>query len=107
MLSIYVGTLYYSHPFYYLSVKIMYVIFCTHSPASYPIDMLNVLCTMISRSMNDNSLRVHVYSIYKFMANSVGPINNLSLVKSIALAKSHSYMRIALLTKFSYNGTKK
>ena len=107
MLSIYVGTLYYSHPFYYLSVKIMYVIFCTHSPASYPIDMLNVLCTMISRSMNDNSLRVHVYSIYKFMANSVGPINNVSLVKSIALAKSHSYMRIALLTKFSYNGTKK
>ena len=100
----------------------MYVIFCTHSPASYPIDMLNVLCTMISRSMNDNSLRdndnndnndndnslrVHVYSIYKFMANSVGPINNVSLVKSIALAKSHSYMRIALLTKFSYNGTKK
>ena len=107
MLSIYVGTLYYSHPFHYLSVKIMYVIFCTHSPASYPIDMLNVLCTMISRSMNDNSLRVHVYSIYKFMANSVGPINNVSLVKSIALAKSHSYMRIALLTKFSYNGTKK
>ena len=107
MLSIYVGTLYYSHPFYYLSVKIMYVIFCTHSPASYPIDMLNVLCTMISRSMNDNSLRVHVYSIYKFMANSVGPINNMSLFKSIALAKSHSYMRIALLTKFSYNGTKK
>ena len=107
MLSIYVGTLYYSHPFYYLSVKIMYVLFCTHSPASYPIDMLNVLCTMISRSMNDNSLRVHVYSIYKFMANSVGPINNVSLVKSIALAKSHSYMRIALLTKFSYNGTKK
>ena len=107
MLSIYVGTLYYSHPFYYLSVKIMYVIFCTHSPASYPIDMLNVLCTMISRSMNDNSLRVHVYSIYKFMANSVGPINNVSLFKSIALAKSHSYMRIALLTKFSYNGTKK
>ena len=107
MLSIYVGTLYYSHSFYYLSVKIMYVIFCTHSPASYPIDMLNVLCTMISRSMNDNSLRVHVYSIYKFMANSVGPINNVSLVKTIALAKSHSYMRIALLTKFSYNGTKK
>ena len=107
MLSIYVGTLYYSHPFYYLSVKIIYVIFCTHSPASYPIDMLNVLCTMISRSMNDNSLRVHVYSIYKFMANSVGPINNVSLFKSIALAKSHSYMRIALLTKFSYNGTKK
>ena len=107
MLPIYVGTLYYSHPFYYLSVKIMYVIFCTHSPASYPIDMLNVLCTMISRSMNDNSLRVHVYSIYKFMANSVGPINNVSLFKSIALAKSHSYMRIALLTKFSYNGTKK
>ena len=107
MLSIYVGTLYYSHPFYYLSVKIMYVIFCTHSPASYPIDMLNVLCTMVSRSMNDNSLRVHVYSIYKFMANSVGPINNVSLFKSIALAKSHSYMRIALLTKFSYNGTKK
>ena len=107
MLSIYVGTLYYSHPFYYLSVKIRYVIFCTHSPASYPIDMLNVLCTMISRSMNDNSLRVHVYSIYKFMANSVGPINNVSLFKSIALAKSHSYMRIALLTKFSYNGTKK
>ena len=107
MLSIYVGTLYYSHPFYYLSVKIMYVIFCTHSPASYPIDMLNVLSTMISRSMNDNSLRVHVYSIYKFMANSVGPINNVSLFKSIALAKSHSYMRIALLTKFSYNGTKK
>ena len=107
MLSIYVGTLYYSHPFYYLSVKIMYVIFCTHSPALYPIDMLNVLCTMISRSMNDNSLRVHVYSIYKFMANSVGPINNVSLFKSIALAKSHSYMRIALLTKFSYNGTKK
>ena len=107
MLSIYVGTLYYSHPFYYLSVKIMYVIFCTHSPASYPIDMLNVLCTMISRSMNDNSLRVHVYSIYKFMANSVGPINNVSLFKSIALAKSHSYMRIALLPKFSYNGTKK
>ena len=107
MLSIYVGTLYYSHPFYYLSVKIMYVIFCTHSPASYPIDMLNVLCTMISRSMNDNSLRVHFYSIYKFMANSVGPINNVSLFKSIALAKSHSYMRIALLTKFSYNGTKK
>ena len=107
MLSIYVGTLYYSHPFYYLSVKIMYVIFCTHSPASYPIDMLNVLCTMISRSMNDNSLRVHVYSIYKFMANSVGPINNVSLFKSIALEKSHSYMRIALLTKFSYNGTKK
>ena len=107
MLSIYVGTLYYSHPFYYLSVKIMYVIFCTHSPASYPIDMLNVLCTMISRSMNDNSLRVHVYWIYKFMANSVGPINNVSLFKSIALAKSHSYMRIALLTKFSYNGTKK
>ena len=107
MLSIYVGTLYYSHPFYYLSVKIMYVIFCTHSPASYPIDMLNVLCTMISRSMNDNSLRVHVYSIYKFMANSVGPINNVSLFKSIALAKSHSYMRIALLTKLSYNGTKK
>ena len=107
MLSIYVGTLYYSHPFYYLSVKVMYVIFCTHSPASYPIDMLNVLCTMISRSMNDNSLRVHVYSIYKFMANSVGPINNVSLFKSIALAKSHSYMRIALLTKFSYNGTKK
>ena len=107
MLSIYVGTLYYSHPFYYLSVKIMYVIFCTHSPASYPIDMLNVLCTMISRSMNDNSLRVHVYSIYKFMANSVGPINNVSLFKSIALAKSQSYMRIALLTKFSYNGTKK
>ena len=107
MLSIYVGTLYYSHPFYYLSVKIMYVIFCRHSPASYPIDMLNVLCTMISRSMNDNSLRVHVYSIYKFMANSVGPINNVSLVKSIALAKSHGYMRIALLTKFSYNGTKK
>ena len=57
--------------------------------------------------MNDNSLRVHVYSIYKFMANSVGPINNVSLFKSIALAKSHSYMRIALLTKFSYNGTKK
>ena len=84
-----------------------YVIFCTHSPASYPIDMLNVLCTMISRSMNDNSLRVPVYSIYKFMANSVGPINNVSLFKSIALAKSHSYMRIALLTKFSYNGTKK
>ena len=107
MLFIYVGTLYYSHPFYYLSVKIMYVIFCTHSPASYPIDMLNALCTMISRSMNDNSLRVHVYSIYKFMANSVGPINNVSLFKSIALAKSHSYMRIALLTKFSYNGTKK
>ena len=107
MLSIYVGTLYYSHPFYYLSLKIMYVIFCTHSPASYPIDMLNVLCTMISRSMNNNSLRVHVYSIYKFMANSVGPINNVSLFKSIALAKSHSYMRIALLTKFSYNGTKK
>ena len=107
MLSIYVGTLYYSHPLYYLSVKIMYVIFCTHSPASYPIDMLNVLCTMISRSMNDNSLRVHVYSIYKFMANSVGPINNVSLFKSIALAKSHSYMRIALLTKFSYNGSKK
>ena len=107
MLSIYVGTLYYSHPFYCLSVKIMYVIFCTHSPASYPIDMLNVLCTMISRSMNDNSLRVHVYSIYKFMANSVGPINNVSLFKSIALAKSHSYMRIALLTKFSYNGAKK
>ena len=107
MLSIYVGTLYYSHPFYYLSAKIMYVIFCTHSPASYPIDMLNVLCTMISRSMNDNSLRVHVYSIYKFMANSVGPINNVSLFKSIALAKSHSYMRIVLLTKFSYNGTKK
>ena len=107
MLSIYVGTLYYSHPFYYLSVKIMYVIFCTHSPASYPIDMLNVLCTMISRSMNDNSLRVHVYSIYKFMANSVGPINNVTLFKSIALAKSHSYMRIALLTKFSYNGTQK
>ena len=107
MLSIYVGTLYYSHPFYYLSVKIMYVIFCTHSSASYPIDMLNVLCTMISRSMNDNSLRVHAYSIYKFMVNSVGPINNVSLFKSIALAKSHSYMRIALLTKFSYNGTKK
>ena len=57
--------------------------------------------------MNDNSLRVHVYLIYKFMANSVGPINNVSLFKSIALAKSHSYMRIALLTKFSYNGTKK
>ena len=107
MISIYVGTLYCSHPFYYSSVKIMYVIFCTHSPASYPIDMLNVLCTMISRSMNDNSLRVHVYSIYKFMANSVGPINNVSLFKSIALAKSHSYMRIALLTKFSYNRTNK
>ena len=78
MLSIYVGTLGYSHPFYYLSVKIIYVIFCMHSPASYPIDMLNGLCTMISRSTNDNSLRVHVYLTYKFMANSVGPINNVS-----------------------------
>ena len=107
MLSIYVGTLYYSYPFYYLSVKIIYIIFCTHSPASYPIDMLNVLCTMISRSMNDNNLRVHVCLKYKFMANSVGPINNVSLFRPIALAKSHSYMRIALLTKFSYNGTNK
>ena len=107
MLFIYVGTLYYSHPFYYLSVKIIDVIFFTNSPTSHPIDMLNVLCTMISRSTNDNGLRVHVYYIYKFMANSVSLINNVSLFKSIALAKSHSYMRIALRTKFSYNGTKK
>ena len=107
MLSIYVDTLCYRHPFYYLSVKIIDVIFCMHSPASYPIDMINVLCTMISRSTNDNSLRVHVYSTYKFMANSVGPINNMSPFILIALAKCHSYMRIALLTNFSYNGTKK
>ena len=106
-LSIYVSTLYYSHPFYYLPVKRIDVIFCTHSPESYPIDMLHVLCTsvMISRSTNDNRLGVNVYSIFQFMANGVGPINNVSLIKLIDLAKSHSYMRIAILTKISYNDT--
>ena len=40
------------------------------------------------------------------MANCVCSIQNVSLSKSITLGKSHSYMRIAILTKISYNDTK-
>ena len=107
MLLIYCYTLYYmyNHLLCRLLLRRPVVIFYTHSPASSPIVMLNVLCFLSCISTNDVNLYVH--SIYEFSTTCAGSINNVLPFKSVELAQSYIFMSFAILTKICINDTQK
>ena len=95
----------YNHLLCHLLLRRPVVIFYTHSPASSPIVMLNVLCFLSCISTNDVNLYVH--SIYEFSTTCAGSINNVLPLKSVELARSYSFMSFAILTKICINDTQK
>ena len=90
----------YNHLLCHLLLRRPVVIFYTHSPASSPIVMLNVLCFLSCISTNDVDLYVH-------STTCAGSINNVLPFKSVALAQPHSFMSFAILTKICINDTQK
>ena len=103
MLLINCYTLYYmyNHLLCHLLLRRLVVMFYTHSPTSSLIAMLNAQ-RFLSCSTNDVNLYVH--SIYECSTTCAGSINNVLPFKSFALAQSHSFMSLAILTKICING---
>ena len=97
----------YNHLLCHLLLRRPVVIFYTHSPASSPIVMLNVLCFLSCTCISTNDVNLYVHSIYEFSTTCAGSINNVLPLKSVELAQSYSFMSFAILTKICINDTQK
>ena len=91
----------YNHLLCHLLLRRLVVMFYTHSPTSSLIAMLNAQRFLSCISTNDVNLYVH--SIYECSTTCAGSINNVLPFKSFALAQSHSFMSLAILTKICIN----